>query len=304
MGHSHRTIFLHRCLALLMMLSLGIFASPQLSSPVSTYKVYAVEYAVIPKFPTASFVAGADPSRRTDAAMMFWVIKGGGRIILFDSGFFRDRLIKQWKPKNFVKPSDALRRLAIKPGEVTDIIISHAHWDHAGSVELFPNASIWIQKDEYQYYTGESWQQDTTPDQNVQKGRRAANAKHGGIDPEDMLALVRANLAGRLRFVNGDDQEILPGIRCYIGGKHTFQSQFCSVSTRVGNVVLASDNVYLFENLEKHAAIAQTLDPVSNLHAQDRMKQIASRPGLIVPGHDPAVMERFPKVADRVVRID
>jgi hypothetical protein len=59
MRHSHGTIFPPRCLALLMMLSLGIFASPQLFSPASTYKVYAVEYAVIPNFPTASFVAGA-----------------------------------------------------------------------------------------------------------------------------------------------------------------------------------------------------------------------------------------------------
>jgi hypothetical protein len=69
-------------------------------------------------------------------------------------------------------------------------------------------------------------------------------------------------------------------------------------------VVLASDNMYLYENLDKHLPIAQTFDAASNLRAQDRMKTIASKPELIVPGHDPAVMARFPKVADGVVRID
>jgi glyoxylase-like metal-dependent hydrolase (beta-lactamase superfamily II) len=69
-------------------------------------------------------------------------------------------------------------------------------------------------------------------------------------------------------------------------------------------VVLASDNMYLYENLDKHVPIAQTLDAVSNLAAQDRMKQLAAANRLIIPGHDPAVLERFPKVGDRAVRID
>jgi hypothetical protein len=68
--------------------------------------------------------------------------------------------------------------------------------------------------------------------------------------------------------------------------------------------VLASDNMYLYENLDKHTPIAATLDADSNLRAQDRMKQIAGNPKLIVPGHDPAVFERFPKISENVARID
>jgi hypothetical protein len=62
--------------------------------------------------------------------------------------------------------------------------------------------------------------------------------------------------------------------------------------------------MYLYENLDKHVPIAATLDAVSNLRAQDRMKQIAGSPRLIVPGHDPAMFERFPKVNERVVKIE
>ena len=74
------------------------------------------------------------------------------------------------------------------------------------------------------------------------------------------------------------------------------------MNTAAGTVVLASDNVYLYENLEKHVPIAATLDADSNLRAQDRMKQLAAKPELLVPGHDPAVMKRFPETAPGVVR--
>ena len=112
------------------------------------------------------------------------------------------------------------------------------------------------------------------------------------------------NTEGRVGLVNGDDQEIIPGVSCYTGGKHTFQSQYVGVNAKAGKVVLASDNMYLYENLEKHVPIAATLDAGSNLRAQDRMKQMAANPRLVVPGHDPAVFEKFPKVAERVVRIE
>ena len=82
-----------------------------------------------------------------------------------------------------------------------------------------------------------------------------------------MLAGLKA--AGRIELVDGDDREILPGIRVYTGGKHTFASQFSGMTTPAGTVVLASDNAYLYKNLEKRLAIAQTLDAASNLAAQD-----------------------------------
>lgn len=262
-----------------------------------------MEYGTLPEFPLSALVSTADKGSK-GIAMFVWVVKGGGHTVLFDSGFYRDEFMKQWKPQNYLKPSEAIGKLGLKPEDVTDVIISHAHWDHADGADLFPKATVWIQKDEYQYYTGEAWQPDAGVDLSTQQGRRAMNAKHGGVYADDMEMLLKINTEGRLRFVNGDDQQVLPGIRCYTGGKHTYQSQYCSVETRSGTVVLASDNMYLYENLAKHVPIAQTLDAASNLRAQDRMKQIASKPELIVPGHDPAEMERFPKVADGVVRID
>jgi glyoxylase-like metal-dependent hydrolase (beta-lactamase superfamily II) len=269
----------------------------QLSAAAQPYEVFAIRYASIPDFPVNALIAGADPARKFNIAMTIWLIRGNGRNILVDSGFYRPQFFKQFKVDAFIKPSEAISQPgimpagqpALKPEDITDVVITHMHWDHADGLDLFPNARIWLQKDEYGYYTGEAWQE---------KGN------HGGIDPDDVLAAVKLNLAGRVRLINGDAQEILPGITCYIGGKHTFQSQFVGVNTKAGTVILASDNMYLYENLEKHVPIAQTLDGASNLRAQDRMKQLAASPRLIVPGHDPLVFERFPKLKEGVVGIE
>jgi glyoxylase-like metal-dependent hydrolase (beta-lactamase superfamily II) len=67
--------------------------------------------------------------------------------------------------------------------------------------------------------------------------------------------------------------------------------------------VIASDNAYLYENLEQHRPIAQTLDSLSNLAAQARMARLASDPRLIIPGHDPGVFAKFAAPGSNVARI-
>jgi glyoxylase-like metal-dependent hydrolase (beta-lactamase superfamily II) len=253
------------------------------------YEVYALRYATIPQFPVAELVAGADPARKQDIAMIVWLVRGNGRTILVDSGFYRPQFFKDWKVNDYVRPDAVLAKFGVKPEEVTDVIITHMHWDHADGADLFPKARIWVQQDEYTYYTGQAWQSART---------------HGGIDPDDVLMMVKKNIGGQVGLVAGDAQKIIPGVTCYIGGKHTYQSQYVGVQTAHGTVVLASDNIYLYENLEKHVPIAATLDAASNLKAQDRMKTLATKPEWIVPGHDSAEFTRFPKVAEGVVRID
>ena len=248
-----------------------------------------MRFATIAGFPVSSLVAGADRERRLDIAMMIWVLKGDGRIAIVDSGFHRERYFRQFTVKDYIKPSEAIAPLGIKPEEVTDLLLTHMHWDHAGGIDLFPAARVWIQKDEYDYYAGEAWQSERT---------------HGGIDPEDVVELVRRNTAGMVSFVRGDDEASLPGIGFGVGGRHTWASQFVGVESRRSVVVIASDNMYLYENMEKHLPIAQTLDAASNLRTQERMRSLASEPRLLIPGHDPAVFARFPRVTDRIVRIE
>ena len=252
-----------------------------------TYEPVAVRFATIPEFRVRNLVAGADSARRLDIAMMVWALRApGGKTVLIDAGFHRQKFITQWKPQNYVTPAEALGRAGIQPQDVTDIVISHIHWDHADGVDLFPNARIWLQLEEYNYYVGP-----------------AGEALHSGIDKDVAEMYARLRKEGRLRFAEKPDEEIIPGIRVHTGGKHTFASQYASVRTPAGTVVFASDNAYLYENLEQHRPIAQTLDSASNLRAQARMRELASDPRLIVPGHDPAVFTRFPSLGDGVAAI-
>ena len=252
------------------------------------YEVYALAYGVYPDYSVANFVAGADKNRKIDAQMMIWLIKGpGGRNILVDAGCYHDTVLAGKGIKNFIKPSDSLAKVGLSPSQITDVIISHMHWDHVDGIDLFPNAKIWIQKEEYAYYIA-AWQPD---------------GKHGGVEPDNVLTLVRLNTERKVDLIDGDDQEISDGIRVYTGERHTFASQYVGVRTAAGTVIIASDNLYLYENLERHVPIAQTFDAVSNLNAQDRMRRLAARPELIVPGHDPAVFVRFPRPGNGVARI-
>ncbi len=267
----------------------GVSVLPLLAETKAAYEIYAIRYATLPQFPVAELVAGADPARKMDIAMLVWLLRGNGRNILVDSGFYHDRFFKEWQVENYVKPSEALKPLGLKPEDITDIVITHMHWDHADGVSLFPNARIWIQREELQYYAGEAWQGKET---------------HGGIDPDDVVTLVHLNTEGRVGLVPGDAQEILPGITCYTGGRHTYASQYVGVHTKSGTVVLVSDNMYLYENLRKHVPIAATLDAGSNLRAQDRMRQLAADPRLIIPGHDPAELTNFSNLSPGIAKIE
>ncbi|HKP30000.1 MAG TPA: N-acyl homoserine lactonase family protein, partial [Gemmatimonadales bacterium] len=263
---------------LFLVFSLLLTPHASLTAQGPTWQVAAVRYATIKDFPVVALVKDADTTRRLDIAMMVWVLRGSGRTVLVDAGFHREKFVTQWKPADFVTPAEAVAEAGVKPESVTDIIISHIHWDHADGIDLFPKARVWIQKAEYEHYVGPNGEPLDAPT----------------ITPEVAGVLAAMRRAGKLTLVDGDNREIIPGIRVYTGGKHTWESQYAGVKTKSGTVVIASDNMYLYENLEKRAPIAQTLDIVSNLKAQDRMRTIASKPELIIPGHDALVFTKFP----------
>jgi glyoxylase-like metal-dependent hydrolase (beta-lactamase superfamily II) len=275
-----------RAARLLSLASIAI-AAVAAKAPTPTYEVYAIRYATIPAFRASGLIAGADTSRRLDIAMMVWLLKGSdGRRVLVDAGFHRDDFVQRWHPTGFMIPSEAVARAGVKPDEITDLIISHVHWDHLDGLDLFPKARVWIQRDEFNYYVDS-----------------AGTVKNRAIDAGDAKLLAQAAREGRVMLVDGDAKEIIPGITVYTGGKHTFASQFATVQATVGTIVVASDNMYLYENLARHVPIAQTLDSASNLRAQARMVTLASDPRLIVPGHDPEVFVRFPTPGNGGARI-
>lgn len=267
---------MNRLLFAFLMLVAAVFSAAMAPE----YSIQAIRYGNSPGFPANELVIGAPKDEKVDIAFVVWLIRGGGHNILFDSGFHREKWTKYFPVTDFLRPDEAVKLAGVKPEDVTDVVISHAHWDHLGGIDLFPKATVWIQKEEFRYYTGEAWQ---------------PGGKHGGIDPDDVLQLVKLNAEGRLRLVDGDDVEILPGIRVYTGARHTFASQYIRVE---GNpsFVLASDNCYLYRNLAERKASAtfSEVDQSANITNQARMIELAGSADRVVPGHDMLQFQKFP----------
>jgi glyoxylase-like metal-dependent hydrolase (beta-lactamase superfamily II) len=273
--------------AVLSILSALLLALPCLAQT-PEYSIQAIRYAISPGVPISELVVGGPENEKVDIAMVVWLIRGGGHTILFDSGFHRDTFLKEFPMTDYLRPDEAVKTAGVEPEDVTDIVISHAHWDHMGGIDLFPKATIWIQKAEYRYYTMDAWQ---------------PGGNHGGIDPDDVKTLVELNTEGRVNLVDGDNVEIFPGIRAFTGSRHTFSSQYLEVLGHP-TFVLASDNAYFYLNLSAHLASAtfSDRDHAANIAQQSRMIQLAGSQDRVIPGHDILQFQKF-STTGRVAKI-
>lgn len=266
------------CFVLGTLLAFSNFFSANAAPP--NYSIEAIRYADADG-EVAGLVMGAPKGEKITLAMVIWLIRGGGHNILFDSGYHRETFLKYFPATDYIRPDEAVKLAGMQPKEITDIVISHAHWDHLGGIDLFPKANVWIQREEYRYYIGEAWQ---------------PGGNHGGIDPEDVQQLVKLNTEGRIRLVDGDDVEIFPGIRAFTGGHHTYASQYIRVEGDPA-FVLASDNCYLYRNLAEHKASATFAKEYfdANIKNQARMVELAGgNPDRVIPGHDAQQFQKYP----------
>lgn len=126
------------------------------------YEVYALKFTSEGKAPSSAIAIGGSKTDSVTAVFMFWLIKGSnGKNILVDAGFHRDvEEAKDYGVTNYVRPDSVLSRLGLTATDISDIILSHPHWDHIDGIDLFPNAQVWIQKDDYNYFVGNAWQKD------------------------------------------------------------------------------------------------------------------------------------------------
>lgn len=252
------------------------------------YSIQAIRYGSA-EDDVSSLVIGAPKGEKINLALVIWLVRGGGHNILVDSGYHRATFLKEYPSTDYIRPDEAVKLAGVQPEDITDIVITHAHWDHMGSIDLFPKATVWIQKEEFRYYSGEAWQ---------------PGGDHGGIDPDDVQQLVKLNTAGRVRLVDGDNVQLFPGIRAYTGGHHTYASQFLRVEGDPP-FVLASDNCYLYRNLSEHRASAtfSDADHVANIRNQKRMIQLAGGDLYrVLPGHDSLQFQKYP-TEGRVAKI-
>lgn len=271
----------------------AIIQSAKADAQTPEYKIYAIPFARSGyPFTAADWAQGGSKSEKLDITFSVWLIKSGtGRCILLDAGFERDiEDAKDFQLNYYVRPDSALRPLDIKPEDITDVIISHPHWDHIDGVNLSPKARFWIQKDDFDYFVGRAWQQPKDT---------------GGFAKRDVRKLIELNLAGRLKLINGDNRQILPGIKVFTGSKHTYGSQYVLVTKAIRPTIIASDNIWIDANLRQLLPPVKggTLSPAGYLAAMKRMKTMVKQTKYIIPGHDGIIYKRFPAVGNSIVEI-
>ena len=87
---------------------------------------------------------------------LFYLIKTKNKNILIDCGFYSKNLIKLYEI-NYKSPIIILNENDIKPDDITDIIITHSHFDHIENIVNFSNANIYIQEDEFKFYMNDKY---------------------------------------------------------------------------------------------------------------------------------------------------
>ena len=264
------------------------------SQNLNQYEVYAIRFGKHWSRKLSEAAVGAADTGKIEGCNMIWLLKGNGKTILIDAGFLlnenSNRMTNNFfNNSNYIRPDSALLRINIKAEDITDIIITHPHWDHIDGIGLFPSAQLWMQNDDYNYFVGTAWQKNQMKD---------------GFFKDDVKTLVAINTEGRLNLIKGDSIEIFSGIRAFIGSKHTWESQYLLVNTKTDKVIIASDNSWYYYNLEHLLPIPKyTFDAKAYVQQLKRMRTLQPNVDLIIPGHDALVFSKFPKVADDIVKV-
>lgn len=208
------------------------------------WDVHVIEFARSKDQPLIDLVNGAHDAGVLDLPFGFVLAQNGGRNVLVDTGFLNEgsgaEFSKKFGIPDWISPVRMLAELGVKADDVTDIVLSHAHFDHMGSISAFRNARIYIQKREWL-----SWNE-----------AMALPPQYGFltaiINPDDMRSAFDAAVEHRLTLVDGDRDNLIPGIHVRLGEGHTLGQQFAIIETARGRLVAAGDCVYSRLNLTGH----------------------------------------------------
>ena len=253
--------------------------------PIAPYRVFAIRYAH--RACLSSEVYYGDHDRHPMTMDYFvWALTNGEHTVVVDLGF--TEAVGTRRGRQFLRcPAHGLAEVGIDAAAVEHVVLSHFHYDHVGNHGLFPRATFHVQDAEMAFYTGRS---------------AALPAFRRSIEVDDVCALVRLNYEGRLRFVDGEG-EIVPGIRVHAVGGHTAGMQITTVATARGQAVVASDASHYYRNLEARIPFNTLHDLPGTYRAFDRIRELAGATDLVVPGHDPLVLERLRPVAHDIVEL-
>lgn len=248
-----------------------------------TYEVLAVRYATLRTRKSHLYYryeAYGEPDADASIDYFFWVVRGEGETLIVDTGF--DPVVGERRGRTCLcPPKEAIRRLGIDPGTVARVLITHFHYDHTGNIDAFPEAELLVPERELEFWTGPV-------------ARHVQFASHA--EPAEIACIQEAHLDGRVTTFEGRTT-IAHGITAISVGGHSPGQQVLHVETASGHVVLTSDAVHFYEELELDRPFGVIANLEEMYTAFDLVRELAAEPGaMLLVGHDPEVATRFPSI--------
>ncbi len=268
------------------------------------YSIHVLEYARTRNYPKAALVYGAFEEARVMMPYSYILLRGRGHVALVDVGYSHKdhgkHLAEKYGIENWRPPRTVLSECGIAPEDIDTVFITHAHFDHFGNVEDFPNATFYIQREEIERW---NWVL-SLPDR-----MRWMTAS---LDPASVLHAAELSAAGRLKWVDGGWEDVIPGVDLHLArDSHTYGSMWVSVRNDGARIskdvwVLAGDLVVQFDNIERDGSLidvetmynpgAQTVGSYTNIiiAMAAMMKLVGHEARRIIPVHEDRLGERFP----------
>jgi glyoxylase-like metal-dependent hydrolase (beta-lactamase superfamily II) len=245
----------------------------------ATWEVLAVRYGELASTKADLYYrwgSYGEPDGDASMAYYFWVLRGGGRTILVDTGFDPGAAARRGRTC-LVAPLDALHELGIAPEDVDTVVLTHLHYDHTGNLHAFAHAELVVPATELEFWTGP----------HAGRGQFAPHVEKGEI-----AVVGQAAAAGRVRLTGGTEQ-ILDGVVAIEVGGHSPGQQIVVVESAGGPVALASDAVHLYDELEHDRPFAVVPNLERMYAAYDVLRElVAARAAVVVPAPDPDVFAR------------
>lgn len=253
----------------------------------ATYEVLAVKYAEMDgRIRADNLIMADDHAAPMPIDYFVWVIRDAVRTIVVDTGFDQEEATRRGR-RVLRHPVEALGLIGVNAQRVTDVIVTHLHYDHAGTLASFPEARFHLQAAEMAYATGPCM-------------------CHGHLripfTAEHVCEMVRNVYSGRVVFHEGDG-EIATGITVHKLGGHSRGLQCVRVATTKGPVVLASDATHYYENFEQGRPFPIVVDMEDVLKGYQRIEALAGSRRRVIPGHDPLVLKYYPALDSRLAGI-
>ncbi|MSO76373.1 MAG: N-acyl homoserine lactonase family protein [Alphaproteobacteria bacterium] len=257
-----------------------------------TYEVFAVNYGTHTGRRMSESFLGGDPHDTSGKLSYYvWAIVGQGRTFVVDAGFTHESAERRNRKLQYL-PREGLAKLNIDATKVQDLIVTHMHFDHAGTLDDFPNARLHIHDDEMDYCTGRCM------------GHEPLRMAY---DVEDVAKMIRRIYKEQAAF-HDRDEEIAPGLSVHHVPGHAKGLMAVRVNTKRGHIVLASDASHFYANMEEKRPFPILHNLGEMMESWKKLYRLADSPKHVIPGHDPLIMARYPaadaKLEGMIARLD